>query len=382
MRFKLGIGILAFGMLVSNYNAEEIKIQQGHVYVTEIKSGTKDLTTGELVSSGYSDAYDKKTNTLIHFSDEGIWDNKVLYKYNADGQKEELIKQSYLDSIGEKLNGFIGVHNGFAYANSYKYDANNRMTSYINKVDINTGKIIKKYNITDSSTMPFICSDKVYFAKKYNGISYVTVNDGNQTKKLVEGVPIGFYKNYVYVVKDNKQVFTYDINTGNKQWLLQLGTNDQIFINSHLEDSILYCIKNLTLMKYIPGASSQICALGNGGVVNYTRLTEVLETNTDYFAGVILGDSNTGVANVKLLQIDKQTKQKTILYESKVITEYMPYLFYITDLALSNNILYFNAPFLNTNYHTTVSTKGMSYNLKTGQLIKQDDEWLNVIKIK
>ena len=135
-------------------------------------------------------------------------------------------------------------------------------------------------------------------------------------------------------------------------------------------------------MKYIPGASSQICALGNGGVVNYTRLTEVLETNTDYFAGVILGDSNTGVANVKLLQIDKQTKQKTILYESKVITEYMPYLFYITDLALSNNILYFNAPFLNTNYHTTVSTKGMSYNLKTGQLIKQDDEWLNVIKIK
>lgn len=382
MRHKWGIGLLVFGMLVTNYKAEEIKLQSGHVYVTQMNAGTKDLTTGQLITNGYSDAYDEKTRTLIHFSDEEIWDSEILYKYNANGEEEELIKQDYLDDVGEKLNGFIGVKNGFAYVNSYKYGANNTMTSYINKVDINTGKVIQKYNVTDYATKPLICNNKAYFAKQSNGICYVMVNDGQKTNRLIEGVPVGFYKNYLYVVRNDKEVFTYDINTGKKQGLLQLGPNDTYYIDSDLEDSIFYCIKNSTLMKYVPGASSKICTLGNGAPVNYTRITDVLETNNQYFIGVILGNWNTGVASVKLLQIDKKSKQKTVLYESKVITEYMPGVFYITDIALSNNILYFNAPVLNTNYYTTVNTKGMSYNLKTGELIKQDDEWLNVITVK
>lgn len=351
--------LLCFGVIfiltACELLANTTTLQPGHVYTRE-RGKMYDLTTQQATEMEFVEGYDAKTDTYIYYDDDSLWDDPMLYKVSATtGESELLLTQQQLDIWGEKCYNLESIQNGCVYVMTNKYiQKGNRsiMMVYLNQIDIITGKVLRRWDVSNKLNYVRVCNDRVFYDKKINGKLMTVENVNNKEIPVIEGTPFAFYKEYLltYDYKNNSGtestvIYAYNTKTNKKDYLVTLAKGDSYYFrNNKLPSSRpLYYIKNDKFYKAVPNGSNLICELEQK-VNDYYQLVDVLETDKAYLISYLHYNDKEGYT--KFLYIDKATKEKTVIFTDSIFLAYMPSLFYVESIDIDiNNTIYFTAPY-------------------------------------
>lgn len=367
---------LIFVLTACELLASITSLEPGHVYTRE---GRKmyDLTTQQATEMDFVEGYDAKTDTYIHYDDDSLWDDPMLYKVSATtGESELLLTQQQLDTCGEKCYNLESIQNGCVYVMTNKHiQKGNRsiMKVYLNQIDIITGKVLGRWDVSNRANCVRVCNDRVFYDKKINGKCMTVENVNNKEIPIMEGTPFAFYKENLFICDyknnsgtESNTLYAYNTKTNKKSYLVTLGDGSAYYYGDNRLPSSkpLYYIKNDKFYKAVPGGINMICELEQKAN-DYYQLTDVLETDKAYLISYLHYNDKEGYT--KFLYIDKTTKEKTVIFSDSIFLAYMPSLFYIKYIDIDvNNTIYFTAPYKRKlGGYDDVVPHSYNYNLKT-----------------